>query len=131
MLSAVAHPAERVQRHGRHRGLPVVIAVGEPVGQHGARATLDHVEQPRWTTGSEVGDAGGEQRPIDARRVLAGGAQERGLVHPDRAHRPLTGVAEGRVEPGRVLDERRAAIDDLVHLSAYDLTSLAVYDLMS
>ena len=47
--------------------------------------------------------------------MRAGGAQERGLVHPNRAHRRLDWVAEGRVEPGRVLDQRGAAVEDLVH----------------
>jgi hypothetical protein len=37
---------------------------------------LDHVEQPRRPAGGQVSDAGGEQR-----RVLTGGAQERGLVY--------------------------------------------------
>ena len=55
----------------------------------------------RRPTRCQVGDAGRIHR-----RVLSGGAQERGLVHPDRGR---------RVQPCRVVDDRLAASGDDPH----------------
>ena len=95
-------PAERVQRGGDDRGPPRLVPVGEPGAQHPARTG------PATTSSSRAGRPGVRSAMPVAYSVGWVPVARRNAVSstPERGH---------AVEPGRVVDQRFPAFDDLGH----------------